>query len=420
MKDTKCPVLAIVGGGASGLAAAVFALQKAKSCGIRIKVMIFEANSRVGKKITVTGNGRCNFSNTDMSLVHFHGDEILARNALSSFSSEDTLKFFEEGGLFSRTDGAGRIYPLSNQATSVLDFFRNETARLGAQIITDCKITSVKKDGRRFLLNGEMYADGVIVSCGGKAAPVHGSDGSFFGVFDSFGVRTVDFYPALTPVCIDSFTKSLKGIRAEGRITVKTNGKTVASDCGELQYTDYGISGIPAMQVSGRVAAVLGKSKDVFAFVDSAPFLESDCLKEYILRIINDDPQRQIEMLLSGIMPKRLAVFLLSELSFKADKAVKTINPAAVDKIVSAVKNKKYKISAVKGFSDAQISSGGVPASELNADTLELKKVKNMYVCGEAVNVDGDCGGYNLQWAWSSAYVAASAAIGELANAQNK
>ena len=420
MNSKTCPVLAIIGGGASGLAASVFAAQTAELKGIQIKICIFEANPRVGKKILVTGNGRCNFSNYDMSPLHFHGDVILAEKALEAFSENDAVRFFRSGGLFSRKDNAGRIYPLSNQASSVLDFFRNEAQRHGVEIFTDCKISSVCRDGGKILINGTSRADAVIVACGGKAAAVHGSDGSFFSVLHSLGIKTSEFYPALTPICIADFTKALKGIRAEGKLTVKQRGTVTASERGELQYTDYGISGIPAMQVSGRIAPLLKNGTPVYVFVDSAPSIEADELKKYISEMLKTDPMRPLEMLLSGIMPKRLAAFLLNELSFKTDKPLKTVNPAAIDKIVTAVKNKKYTVSGVKGFADAQVTVGGVPAAELFADTLELKKVKHMYICGEAVNVDGDCGGYNLQWAWSSAYVAASSAVGELANAQNK
>lgn len=420
MNSKTCPVLAIIGGGSSGLAASVFAAQTAELKGIQIKICIFEANPRVGKKILVTGNGRCNFSNYDMSPSHFHGDVILAEKALEAFSENDAVCFFRSGGLFSRKDNAGRIYPLSNQASSVLDFFRNEAQRHGVEIFTDCKISSVCRDGGKFLINGTSRADAVIVACGGKAAAVHGSDGSFFSVLHSLGIKTSEFYPALTPICIADFTRALKGIRAEGKLTVKQRGNVTASEGGELQYTDYGISGIPAMQVSGRIAPLLKNGTPVYVFVDSAPSIEADELKKYISEMLKTDPMRPLEMLLSGIMPKRLAAFLLNELSFKTEKPLKTVNPAAIDKIVAAVKNKKYTVSGVKGFADAQVTVGGVPAAELFADTLELKKVKHMYICGEAVNVDGDCGGYNLQWAWSSAYVAASSAVGELANAQNK
>lgn len=420
----KCGVsrstLAVIGGGSAGLAAAVFAAEFAEKSGADVRICVFESNPRVGKKLLVTGNGRCNFTNADMSPSHFHGDTLLAEKALDAFSSEQTVRFFENGGLFSRKDRAGRIYPLSNQASSVLDFFRNEVRRHGIEIFTERKVTSVKKTGKGFLLNGEFAADAVIVACGGRAAPVHGSDGSFFSVLRGFGVTATEMFPALTPLCIADFTKALKGIRAEGKLTVKHNGRIAASECGELQYTDYGISGIPAMQVSGRVAPLLKESAPTYVCVDSAPTVEADELKKYILKMLQTDPDRPIEMLLSGIMPKRLAVFLLAELSFRQDKTLRLVNPSAADRIVSAVKNKKYTVSGVKDFADAQVTVGGIPAAEINCETLELKKVKNMYVCGEAVNVDGDCGGYNLQWAWSSAYVAASSAVGELINAQDK
>lgn len=417
MKKNALPELAVIGGGASGLAAAVFAAKMALG---KIRITVYEANPRIGKKLLVTGNGRCNFSNLNMDSSHFNGDAVLAENALKLFSTNDTLEFFKDGGVFYRADNAGRIYPLSNQASSVLDFFREETLLSGVYIETQFPVTEISVKNGGFLINGCKTADAVIVACGGKAAPVHGSNGEFFSVLKKLGISVTPLYPALTPICIDGFTKALKGIRAEGTITIRQGGKTIASDRGELQFTEYGISGIPAMQVSGKTATVLSEKTPVFAYVDCAPSVSAEELKEFILRSLNTRPEKPAEMLLSGIMPKRLSVYLLAELSFKADKPIKTINPGAVNKIVASVKNKKYKISGIKGFADAQVTSGGVPASELNANTLELKKIKNMFVCGEAVNVDGECGGYNLQWAWSSAYTAADAAVKELLYAQNK
>lgn len=413
-------VLAIIGGGAAGLAASVFAAEIAEKKGLNIKICVFEANQRVGKKILVTGNGRCNFTNEDMSLMHFHGDTVLAKNALDAFSQNETVRFFKNGGVFPRKDNAGRIYPLSNQAASVLDFFRCEALRCGVEIFTECKIASVKKIGRKFLLNDEFTADAVIIACGGKAAPVHGSDGNFSAVLRSLGIRLTELYPALAPVCIYNFTKALKGIRAEGKITAKQNGTVIASERGELQYTDYGISGIPAMQISGRIAPLLKSGEPLFVHVDNAPSVSTDDLTNYILNMIATNAERPVEMLLSGIMPKRLAVFLLTELSFRPDKTLKTVNPSAVKKIVAEIKNKKYRVSSVKDFAEAQVTAGGIPAEELDCKTLEIKKARGMFACGEIVNVDGDCGGYNLQWAWSSAYVAASSAVRELTDAQNK
>lgn len=420
MKNSSVVTVAVIGGGASGLAASVFAAREMKKHGIKARVAVFEANARIGKKLLVTGNGRCNFSNKNMDSSFYFGSTELVVNALRVFSVNDTVEFFKSGGVYPRADNAGRLYPMSNQASSVLDFFRTETERLSVEIHTDTKVTSLKKDSSGFLINNEHTADYVILACGGKAAPVHGSDGSVYGILSSLGIRYNKTYPALVPLCIGDFTKSLKGIRAEGEITVKQAGKVIARDRGELQYTEYGISGIPAMQVSGRTAPLTNGETPVFAYVDSAPSLTEEELENYILRSLSDRSDAPVEMLLSGIMPKRLSSFIMSELSFRPDKPIKTVNLSAVKKIVSAVKNKKYKISDVRPFNDAQVTSGGVPAEELNVSTLESNRIKRLYICGETVDVDGSCGGYNLQWAWSSAFVAAQSVVKEILNAQNQ
>ncbi|MBR3768414.1 MAG: aminoacetone oxidase family FAD-binding enzyme [Clostridia bacterium] len=403
MKSNNALKIAVIGGGASGLTAAIFAAREAKKIGKNVKVTVYEGNSRIGKKILVTGNGRCNFTNENISSVNYHGETALAQSICEKFTNEDVKEFFCSLGLFSKSDFAGRVYPMSNQATAVLDALRFELIRLGIEEVTDTKIVSLKKDSHGFILNERYHCDKCIIATGGKAAPVQGSDGSGFILLKDFGIEVSSLLPALTPIVCEDFTKSLKGIRAQGKISIKCGGKLLSEDTGEIQYTDYGLSGIPSMQVSRFVSGTLNVNKtDVFAFVDSCPFFTADELKSALLTIIKNNPSLPGEMLLSGIMPKRLGMTLLSECSVNPSKNIGIIHDAVLDRIVSAVKNKKYKVTAVKGFNDAQVTSGGIVGKEINFDTLELKKVKGIYVCGEIVDVDGDCGGYNLQWAWSS------------------
>lgn len=406
--------VAVIGGGASGLMSAVIAAREARKHARQAEIRIYEGNSRVGKKILVTGNGRCNFSNEHISETNFHGESLLAYSVYRRFDNNDVIDFFHSLGLFSKSDVAGRIYPMSFQATAVLDALRYECAALGIKEITDTKITSIHKSGTGFLLNNSIYADKCIIATGGKAAPVQGSDGSGFSLLEPFGIEVTQLYPALTPLVCDNFTKSLKGIRAQGKISVKCDGRILSEDTGEIQYTDYGLSGIPSMQVSRFAAEGLSRNKNgVFAVVDSAPYFEAEELKKELLNIVKNQPTLPGEMLLAGIMPKRLGIYLLAECSVNTQKEIGKLHTAVIDKIVALVKNKKYKISSVKGFSEAQVTSGGIKGKEIDAETMELKKVKGVYVCGEIVNVDGDCGGYNLQWAWSSAYVAGVSVVKE-------
>ncbi len=409
----KLPCIAVVGAGASGLMAAVQAAKQAEKTNRQVKIILYDGNARAGKKILATGNGRCNLTNLNMTDKFYFGSIDSFNAVYPQFDNKALIDFFADTGMAVRSDAAGRVYPLSNQASSVLDALRYETERLGVEIVTETKITSIKKSGDGFLLNGEYYADKCILACGGKACPVHGSDGSGYALLKSLGIAVTDVFPALTAIEIKDFTKSLKGIRAEGCITVKSAGKVLARSRGELQYTDYGISGIPAMQVSRSISEMLcgGKKADIFVCVDSVPSMSADELHDFLMNIIRRNPSLPCEMLLAGLMPKRLGAYLLSEVSINPAKALSSVNAGAVDKVVAAVKNKKYRPFTVKGFNDAQITAGGADMNGFYADTLESKKLKGLFVCGELADVDGDCGGYNLQWAFSSGYVAGINAV---------
>lgn len=405
--------IAVIGGGASGLASAIFAARTARQMNKKVTVNVYDGNPRVGKKILVTGNGRCNFSNENITDKNFHGDSAFAFQVYSRFGYRQTEDFFHSLGVFSKCDNAGRVYPMSFQATAVLDALRQECQQPEINEICDTKITTLRKQGSGFILNDDIYADKVILATGGKAAPVQGSDGSGFSLLRPFGIECAPLLPALVPLNCENFTKSLKGIRAQGKIILKCEGKVIAEDTGEIQYTDYGLSGIPSMQVSRFVAESLYEKKTVFAHVDSAPCFTAEELRKELMCLVKNKPDMPVEMLLSGIMPKKLGTFILSECSLNLGLKIGKLNQSVIEKIVTAVKNKKYKVTSVKGFPDAQVTAGGIRASEINPVTMELKKVRGLYVCGEIVNVDGGCGGYNLQWAWSSAYVAGTSIIRE-------
>lgn len=404
------PVIAVVGAGASGLCAAIEAAVVGNG---RVKVVMFESLARCGKKILVTGNGRCNLSNTDTELSHYHGERELVRSVFEKYSPQSALDFFRDLGLFLRADAAGRIYPLSNQASAVLDVLRFEAERLQVEIRTQTPVDKIEKNGSGYLLNGTYYADSIILACGGKAAPVHGSDGSGYALLKQLQVQVTPVFPALTPLIAEQFSKALKGIRADGSITVKHRGKVLASSAGEIQYTDYGLSGIPAMQVSGVIASFLDGNPGVpcQVVVDRAPSVTAEELTAYILRQKKDRPNLLCEDLLTGLMPKRLGITVLTEVSVQPQKNLNALNPGAVAALVENIKSKKYKIKSVCSFAEAQVTAGGIPMCEINEDTLALHKAENVYVCGEIVNVDGDCGGYNLLWAWNSGRLAGRSAV---------
>lgn len=401
--------IAVIGGGASGLCAAIEAARTAKGA---VQIVIFESLGRCGKKILATGNGRCNLSNTDTDLSHYHGDVQLVQEVFDRFSPQSALDFFRELGLFMRADGAGRIYPLSNQASAVLDALRFEVQRLQIEVRHETKITDIRFQQGAWLLNGKDVFDCVILACGGQAAPVHGSDGTGYLLLKQLNVQIAKPLPALTALVVDSFSKGLKGIRAEGSITVKCAGKVLAVSAGEIQYTDYGLSGIPAMQVSAAVSRYLasGEKSPCQVIVDRAPSVSAEELTTYIENARKVRPTLLCEDLLTGIMPKRLGITVLTEVSLQPQKPLSAINAGAVTALVQCIKSKKYKINSVCGFAEAQVTAGGISAEELCVNTLELKKNDGVFACGEIVNVDGDCGGYNLLWAWNSGRLAGASA----------
>lgn len=391
--------VAVIGAGFSGLVCAI----SIKRLCPDINITVFEGKSQPGKKILVTGNGRCNLTNKELSPDFYHGDEKLIKKILCENSNTELLDFFSSIGVVCAPDFAGRYYPISNQAVSVLDALVAESQALDITTVTDCRITDIKKHKNGFILNGTYQSGKLVFACGGKAASVHGSDGSGFELLSAFGIKTTPLVPSLVSLYSPGFEKSLKGIRARGTLTVKNGGKILASDTGEVQYTDYGLSGIPAFQISPVVSRLLAENREVSVFADSAPFAERKELEEYIVSQIKKYPTIPAGSILEGLMPRKLSSYLISCCSFNPAKNASTVSIGAAGKIAATVKSKKYIISRTGGFNDAQVTAGGIDSTELEENSYGLKKLHGAYVCGEMLDVDGLCGGYNLQWAFSSA-----------------
>lgn len=399
--------LAVVGGGPAGLFAAVTAAARAKSAGKQLTVRVYDKNTQPARKILVSGNGRCNLSNNAVSARNYPGcNADFFTSVYSQFPNDALVAFFQTHGLPVHTDAAGRIYPRSLQAGAVYDLLLYLCAAAGIALIADTQITSVEKQRRGYLLNGAFYADRLIFACGSAAAPRNGGKGSLF-LIEQLGVKTKPFLPALAPIKIAGFSKNqLKGVRAEGGISVEYHEKRIASDRGELQYTDYGLSGIPAMQVSGAAARLADEGKQPDIFVDSLPEFSGRAFYAMLDEGAKTVPGMTAAVWFSGLFPKRLAFFFLRRGDVPAQTEIGALTPAQKDALVAAVKRQRYAFDSVCGFADAQAASGGVPASALDFRSLALKNAPGCYVCGEMADIVGMCGGYNLQWAWSSGYVA--------------
>lgn len=405
--------ISVIGGGASGFAAAIEAARVSREMKIDVKINIYERLPKAGKKILATGNGRCNILNSRNVIDNYNGDRKFISSVFSQYDVASNIEFFGSMGICLAEEDDGRLYPLSNQAATVLDALLFEAELLGIEIICDTKITSVKKQDDKFILNDDIYSDAVIVAGGGKSSPVQGSDGSCYDILSSFGVRMKPVFPSLTGIMFKKKNKDLKGTRAAGEILIVDNGKVVAASSGELQYTDYGVSGIPAMEVSRAVSGHFAKKAQgkVVAAINSLPDFTPEEIYDYIVRRKQHNPSLLCEDLLSGVMPKKLGVAKLHSAGIDIHSPVSSLNKNKIAFLTEIINSEIFEVSGTLNFENSQVTAGGADTKMFDSFILECKKVKGLYACGEVLDIDARCGGYNLSWAWSSGRCAGASVV---------
>ena len=399
----------VIGGGAAGMIAAICAAKEG-AC-----VTILEHTDRIGKKILMTGNGKCNFTNLHMDDTCYYGSHpAYAHKIIEQFPVEETLRFFEELGLFYKEKN-GYCYPISNQASSVLDVLRFSLKRYGVIVETELEVSEIeisKKGG--YLINTPKKSfrfDKVIVACGGKAAPKTGSDGSGYRIAKKLGHRVVKPLPALVQLkCKEDYFKSISGIRMDAALSLFVDGREYRREFGELQITDYGISGIPVFQLSRIVSNALDQQKEVIVQVDCVPDLSQKELKKLLTDKLHNSAGLNAEEAMQGFLNKKLNTLFLKLSGIGTNVLTERIKPVQLEKFVGFVKGWRIRISGTNDFSQCQVCAGGVDTNELT-EHCESKLHPGIYFVGELVDIDGICGGYNLQWAWSSGIVAAKAAV---------
>ena len=395
--------IGIIGAGASGLFAAICAARTARQLNKNVQITVYERNAVPGRKLLATGNGRCNFSNASIDGAAYHGSERLFSAVYPQFTNDDAVDFFRSVGLRSFADEAGRLYPMSRKSESVLAVLLFQCEQCGVGFRYGYDVRTVARRGQGFLLNGEEFADRLIVAAGGKASPQHGTDGSVFGILQGLGVSFTPLAPALTAIELTGFPKRLKGVRAQGQVRILTDGKCIARDRGELQFTDYGVSGIPAMTVSEAAGKNAAHAEVVLELVPEIPFraMLNECLA-----FRKNFPSACVKLLLLGYLPEKLAQWLPTLADVSPEALLGDLSEGTLRGIVCKVKDLRYPVKTVKGFSFAQVTAGGVDDGAVIPETLACRKIPGLFFCGEVLDINGDCGGYNLQWAWSSGYVA--------------
>ncbi len=400
--------IAIIGGGASGMIAAVFAARDAGG----ENVVLCEAQSRVGRKLLATGNGRCNLTNLQASAADYYTDSPkLLESIFQSFDAAKTIDFFRSIGIESFEEAEGRAYPMSEQAASVLDMLRFEIERLNIACITEARVSEIKRLSDGFLINcGEkIKCKKVIIACGGTAAPNLGGCSDGIKLLEALGLASEKTYPALTQIKINSpYSGALKGNRAECVITLNRSGKIVAKERGEVLFADNALSGIAVFNIS-RFA----KNGDVVS-LRLMPDLSKSEIGHILDRRKADLCHLTLENYLNGMLNKRIANCVLKASGLSPlSRPVSSLSDDELKKICDTIWDFKFTVTGLGDWKNAQITRGGILLSEFNSD-MQSKKIKGLYSCGEVLNVDGKCGGFNLQWAWSSGATAGSNAAKEV------
>lgn len=378
-------------------------------------VTIYEHNDRVGRKLLSTGNGKCNFTNRSVSKDDYRGNHpSFVVPVLEAFSQKDTLHFFEDSGLYWKEKN-GCIYPVTNQASTVLDLFRREMKRLDIHVITECgkvevrKLKNKKKEGFVVISGHEtMPYDCVIIAAGSKAAPSTGSDGSGYAIAQGMGHKIIPPLPALTPLVGDaSQLKPVAGVRVDAHVSLYIDDRLCISETGELQLTAHGPSGIVIFQLSRFATKALAQKKKVWLICDFLPGIAGDQL----LHALSGRRWEGVtaEEALLGIVNKKLMLWLFSRSGIKPTASAQSLTDRQLNAFCNHVKNCRLEIMGLSSFDTAQVCQGGVDTASLYPD-LESRLVEGLYFTGEIIDIDGKCGGYNLQWAWSSGYVAGRAA----------
>ena len=383
----------IIGAGASGIVTAINAKNENN------KVILLEKNDRIGKKLLATGNGRCNYTNMNLTEKNYSSPDFVKRT-LEEFTNEDLINYFKILGLESTRDGE-RVYPISLKANSVLNILIYWLEKKGIEIKTNSQVKEIKKKkkGYEVITNDEtLKADVVVAAFGGKAMPASGSDGVSFEILKKMGIRVTELKPALTQLKLDSkYLKHLSGTKVLGRARLLKGEKVIDEREGEILFTNYGISGPPILDMSVNIS-------------------DNNIIEVPLINNLNEDsidmlynryymfPDFSLEEFLLGIVDKKFIHYIVDSLNMDKNIAMNMIPVGDFEKIVGLLLKSRFRVIGNTGFKNAQVTRGGVSLDEVNPENYESKKFKGLYIIGEALDIDGDCGGYNLHFAFGCGY----------------
>ena len=402
-------IIGIIGGGASGMAAALAAAESENA-----QVILMERQARVGRKLSATGNGRCNLTNLHAAERGYHGtDGAFSSYALSKFGPEQTLDWFRGLGLFTVAEESGRVYPYSDQANSVVDVLRFALEKPNINLKMGFEVEKVKKTASGFRVESKEEAvecDKLIIACGGLAGTKLGGSMSGYKLLRSLGHKCTKLRPTLVQLkSAWGGVAGLKGVRANCHAAIYHDDELFSESTGELQFTEYGLSGPVIFEISRDVCQEKG---DWRCRLDFLPEISAETLKTELIR--RKSTELPASELLTGILHNRLGRVLAQAVGISGQRRIAELTDYEIAEVVRAVKAFDVPLTEPLGMDSAQVTAGGIVTVEFDEKTMESRIVPGLYACGEVLDVDGDCGGYNLQWAWSSGRLAGLCAGGKL------
>ena len=397
--------IGIIGGGAAGMAAALAASEYENA-----QIVLMERQARLGKKLSATGNGRCNLSNLHANEGGYHGDVPgFHEFALNQYPPEETLEWFSKLGLYTVTEPSGKVYPYSDQANSVVDVLRFALDRPNIEVLTDFEVMKVRKDGSVFHVTAKdrtLVFDRLIIACGGLAGTKLGGTMAGYKLLRSFGHKCTKLRPTLVQVKTSwPGVSALKGVRANCHAAIYHNAKLHRESVGEIQFTEFGLSGPVIYEISRDACQGPG---DWECRLDFLPDLPAQKLMRPLMMKRNSN--LNAEDLFTGILHNRLGRVLVKEAGIRANLPISELHERQIEDAISLAKDFRVTLTEPLGMDAAQVTAGGIVTNEFDPTTMESRLVPGLYACGEVLDVDGDCGGYNLQWAWSSGRLAGQCA----------
>ncbi len=398
--------LIIIGAGAAGLCTAIVSARAGQ------QVMLLEQNNKIGKKILVSGNGKCNIDNKYINTNRFHSQNpSFIEKVLTGYDFEVVEKFFTSIGLELIEGKEGKMFPMSLQASSVVELLEYEAKRVGVQIVCDCTVTSIERKNNTFTVEtsqGTKTCEKLLLASGSPAAPQLGGSNSGYAFATKMGHTLIPRHPSLVQLCSEeAWVKSASGVKVAGLAQLYANGEYITEKKGDLLFTNYGISGLAILDLSREVSTRLANFDYCELNLDLMPEMSKEKITNLLLKRIKEGSDKPLTLWLQGVMNKKLIAIIVEQSKCKA-KLEKELNRKEINKIVHTIKNLKLSINDTKGFKGAEVATGGINTTEVNPHTMESKIVPNLFFAGEILDVDGDRGGFNFHFAWVSGLRAAN------------